>query len=139
MSAGQADAGDTIAVSKFVKARFRRNTLVYNEAGAGWPRAAGRGMSESQTIGELLAKAESAAAAGDLTSADELLRAIARIQEDERGPLHPDLANTLNNLAIVAEKTGRTSEAEVFYRRAVAIASASLSPDDPMLASSRQN
>ena len=96
-------------------------------------------MPELQTVPDLLGKAESAAAAGDLASADELLRAIARIQEDELGPLHPDLANTLNNLAIVAEKTGRTGDAETFYRRAVAIASASLSPDDPMLAASRQN
>jgi hypothetical protein len=92
-----------------------------------------------QTVPDLLGKAESAATAGDLASADELLRAIARIQEDELGPLHPDLANTLNNLAIVAEKTGRTGDAETFYRRAVAIASASLPPDDPMLAASRQN
>ena len=55
------------------------------------------------------------------------------------GPRHPELANTLNNLAIVAEKTGRIGDAETFYRRAVAIASASPSPDDPMLAASRQN
>jgi tetratricopeptide repeat protein/DUF2914 family protein len=96
-------------------------------------------MPELQTVPELLEKAESAAAAGDLSSADELLRAIARIQEHELGSEHPDLANTLNNLAIVAEKTGRPDDAETFYRRAVAIASASLPPDDPMLAASRQN
>jgi hypothetical protein len=96
-------------------------------------------MPELQTVPDLLGKAESAAAADDFASADEFLRAIARIQEVELGPLHPDLANTLNNLAIVAEKTGRTADAETFYRRAVAIASASLSPNDPMLAASRQN
>jgi Tetratricopeptide repeat/Protein of unknown function (DUF2914) len=96
-------------------------------------------MPELQTVPDLLEKAESAAAAGDLSSADELLRAIARIQEHELGSEHPDLANTLNNLAIVAEKTGRPDDAETFYRRAVAIASASLAPDDPMLAASRQN
>jgi hypothetical protein len=96
-------------------------------------------MPELQTVPDLLGKAESAAAADDFASADEFLRAIARIQEVELGPLHPDLANTLNNLAIVAEKTGRTADAETFYRRAVAIASASLTPGDPMLAASRQN
>ena len=96
-------------------------------------------MPELQTIPDLLGRAESAAAAGDLSSADELLRTIARIQEHELGSQHPDLANTLNNLAIVAEKTGRPDDAETFYRRAVAIASASLAPDDPMLAASRQN
>ena len=96
-------------------------------------------MPELQTVPDLLGKAEGAAAAGDLASADEFLRAIARIQEDELGPLHPELANTLNNLAIVAEKAGRIGDAETLYRRAVAIASASPSPDDPMLAASRQN
>jgi hypothetical protein len=96
-------------------------------------------MSELQTVPDLLGKAESAVAAGDFASADELLRAIARIHEDELGGLHPELAKTLNNLAIVAEKTGRVGDAETFYRRAVAIASASPSPDDPMLAASRQN
>jgi hypothetical protein len=96
-------------------------------------------MPELQTVPDLLAKAESAASAGDLASADELLRAIARIQEHELGAHHPDLANTLNNLAIVAENTGRLDDAESFYRRAVAIASASLAPDDPMLAAGRKN
>jgi hypothetical protein len=77
--------------------------------------------------------------AGDFTAADELLRGAARIQEDELGPLHPDLANTLNNLAIVAEKTGRPGEAEPLYRRAAAIAAAALPSDHPMIVETRQN
>ena len=96
-------------------------------------------MSELQDAGRMLEVAEQAAIADDLASADELLRGAARIQEAELGPLHPDLANTLNNLAIVAEKTGRLGDAETFYRRAVAIASASLPVDHPMIAASREN
>lgn len=96
-------------------------------------------MSELQDAGRMLEVAEQAALADDLAQADELLRDAARIQEAELGPLHPDLANTLNNLAIVAEKTGRLGDAETFYRRAVAIASASLPVDDPMIAASRKN
>lgn len=87
----------------------------------------------------MLDRAERAAAAGDLASADELLRSAARIQEEELGPLHPDLASTLNNLAIVAEKAGRPDDAETFYRRAAAIAAASLPSDHPLVAESRQN
>jgi len=87
----------------------------------------------------MLDRAERAAMDGDFESADEFLRSAARIQEEELGPFHPDLANTLNNLAVVAEKTGRPSEAEGFYRRAVAIASASLPSDHPMVVESRQN
>jgi hypothetical protein len=96
-------------------------------------------MSELQDAGRMLEVAEQAALADDLAQADELLRDAARIQEAELGPLHPDLANTMNNLAIVAEKTGRLGDAETFYRRAVAIASASLPVDHPMIAASRKN
>ena len=39
----------------------------------------------------------------------------------------------------MTEKTGRLSDAEAFYRRASAIASASLPADHPMVAASRQN
>lgn len=87
----------------------------------------------------MLADAERAASTGDLASAEELLEKAAQLREAELGALHPDLANTLNNLAIIAEKAGRPKDAETFYRRAVAIASASLAPDDPMVGASRQN
>ena len=87
----------------------------------------------------MLEAAERAAIGGDLASAEELLRKAASLQESELGPLHPDLANTLNNLAVVTEKTGRPGDAEAFYRRASAIASASLPADHPMVAASRQN
>lgn len=96
-------------------------------------------MSELQNVHHILEEAKRAANAGELASADALLQDVARIQEAELGPLHPELANTLNNLAVVAEMDGRLGDAETYYRRAVAIASASLSPDDPMVASSRKN
>ena len=96
-------------------------------------------MTEQQDARHLLERAERAATAGDLVSADELLRGAARIQEQELGAHHPDLASTLNNLAIVAEKTGSSSEAESFYRRAAAITAAALPSDHPMTVASRQN
>src|SRR5882672_3862620 len=96
-------------------------------------------MSEHQDLRRLLDRAEHAAMAGDFASADELLRNAARVQEEELGPLHPDLANTLNNLAVVVEKTGSSSEAEALYRRAADIAAAALPSDHPMVLASRQN
>jgi hypothetical protein len=96
-------------------------------------------MSDRRDARDMLERAERAATAGNFASADELLRNATRIQEETLGPLHPDLANTFNNLAIVAEKTGNLGDAETFYRRAVAIASASLPPDHPMVVASREN
>jgi hypothetical protein len=96
-------------------------------------------MSDRRDARDMLERAEHAAAAGNFASADELLRNATRIQEETLGPLHPDLANTFNNLAVVAEKTGNLGDAETFYRRAVAIASASLPPEHPMVVASREN
>jgi hypothetical protein len=96
-------------------------------------------MAEVSDLGRLLEMAEGAAMAGDLASAEQLLRKAADLQEATLGPLHPDLANTLNNLGIVVEKSGRPAEAETFYRRAVAITSAALPADHPMVAASREN
>jgi len=96
-------------------------------------------MSEHQDARDMLDRAERAATAGDLASADELLTDAARLQEQELGPLHPDLANTLNNRAIVAERAGRFGEAETLYRRSAAIAAAALPSDHPIVVASRQN
>jgi hypothetical protein len=96
-------------------------------------------MSEPMDIEEMIAAAGQAVGNGDLAAADILLRDAAQDQESRFGPLHPALATTLNNRAIVAEKIGRQKDAEMFYRRAAAIASASLPPGDPMVAETRQN
>lgn len=100
---------------------------------------AGVAMSDLRDARHLLEMADRAAREGDLSSADELLRSAARIQEAALGRLHPDLISTLNNLAIVAERTGRPDDAETFYRRAAAIAAASLPPDHSLVAEARQN
>ena len=96
-------------------------------------------MAQEPNAKDLVEQAERAAIAGDLAAADELLRAAARMQEAELGPVHPDLTSTLNNLAIVAEKRGRLGDAETFYRRSAAIASASFPPDHPTVADTRKN
>src|SRR5262245_2451251 len=95
-------------------------TLEYNRSCfPGTRSGAGVVMTQQQDARQMLDRAERAATAGDLASADELLRGAARIQEEELGPLHPDLANTLNNLAIVAEKAGRPDDAETLDRKSV--------------------
>jgi hypothetical protein len=91
---------------------------------------------EPQTI---IQAAEKAAEAGNFASAEHLLREAARLQEASLGPRHPDLANTLNNLGIVCEMTGKADDAEQYFRRAVSIARTSLAPDHPFVATSQKN
>lgn len=83
--------------------------------------------------------AEQAAAAGDFTRAEALLREAADLQEAEVGPLHPDLASTFNNLAVVCEMVDKPADAEQFYRRAHAIAAATLGPGHALVTTSRDN
>jgi hypothetical protein len=83
--------------------------------------------------------AQQAVAAGDYGSAEQLLREAALLQEARLGPLHPDLANTLNNLGVVCEITNKPADAELCYRRAHAIATAVLEPNHPFVATSRKN
>jgi hypothetical protein len=83
--------------------------------------------------------AQQAVAAGDYSEAERLLREAAAIQELSLGSAHPDLASTLNNLALVCERTNKFDEAEHGYRRAHAIAVASLGPGHPFITTSLKN
>jgi hypothetical protein len=83
--------------------------------------------------------AQQAVAAGDYSEAERLLREAAAIQELNLGSVHPDLASTLNNLALVCERTNKFDEAEQGYRRAHAIAVASLGPGHPFVTTSLKN
>ena len=89
--------------------------------------------------GSLVEAAAQAAASGDYSSAERLLREAARIQELRLGPEHPDVANTLNNLAIVCEIRQKPEEAERCYRRAFAIATAAFGPNHPFAVTSGNN
>src|SRR5262245_66670548 len=109
-----------------------------NAMGVGFDPRRPDARSEPWNARNLLAEAERAAGTGDFVSAEVLLRDAAQLQETELGPFHPDLANTLDNLAIVAEKQGRQPDAERFYRRAVDIASAARPAEQPMVRRSRR-
>src|SRR5437773_8948684 len=96
-------------------------------------------MPETLEVRSLIEAAEQAAATLDYSSAEHLLREAAVLQEDRFGPLHPDLANILNNLGVVCEIADKPADAELFFRRACAIAAAVLEPDHPFVATSRKN
>ena len=96
-------------------------------------------MSEPDEARSIIAAAEQAAGAGDFDSAGRLLREAALLQERLLGALHPDLANTLNNLGIVCEMTDNAMDAEHYFRRACTIATTVLPPDHPFVVTSRKN
>jgi len=96
-------------------------------------------MPETREPQSVIDAAEQAASAGDYAAAEQLLREAALLQEASLGPLHPDLANTLNNLGVVCEITEKPDDAEDCFRRACAIASSVLEPDHPFVATSRKN
>lgn len=96
-------------------------------------------MPDAHTYGDAIHDAERAAAAGDFAGAETSLRHALDLQERLLGAAHPDLASTLNNLAVVCETNGRLDEAEQFYRRAHAVATAALPPGDALVETSRAN
>jgi Protein of unknown function (DUF2914)/Tetratricopeptide repeat len=96
-------------------------------------------MPGSRDSRSIIAAAEQAAAAEDYVAAETLLREASLAQEASLGPLHPDLADTLNNLGIVCEINDHPDEAERCFRRAVDITTTVLPPDHPSVVTSRQN
>jgi hypothetical protein len=96
-------------------------------------------MPEPHEARSIIESAEQAAAAGNYSSAEKLLREAAALQEQALGPRHPDLANTLNNLGVVCEMADNPIDAEHYFRRAHTIATATLAPDHPFVVTSRKN
>jgi Protein of unknown function (DUF2914)/Tetratricopeptide repeat len=96
-------------------------------------------MPEPREPRSIIEAAEQSAAAGNYASAETLLREAAALQEASLGPLHPDLANTLNNLGVVCEINDNPVDAELCFRRAYGIAMTALNPDHPFVATSRKN
>ena len=96
-------------------------------------------MSDPQDVSSVMEAAAQAAGTGDFLSAERELRRGLALQEAVLGPAHPDLANTLNNLGVVAERLNKPADAERSYRRAYAIASGVLQPDHPFVVMSAKN
>jgi hypothetical protein len=96
-------------------------------------------MPEVHDPDSMIEAARAAVDHGDYPAAERLLRDAAARQEADLGADHPDLAVTLNNLAFVCERLEKFDDAERGYRRAHAIAVASLSPRHPFTKTSLSN
>ena len=55
------------------------------------------------------------------------------------GPYHPDVAVSLNYLALLYDKQGRYADAEPLYKRSLGIKEKALGPDHPDVAMSLNN
>ncbi len=72
--------------------------------------------------------------------ADAVNQFSVALQEAENfGPEHPDVAASLNNLAVLYRDQGKYTEAEPLYQRALAIWEKALGPEHPNVATSLNN
>lgn len=77
--------------------------------------------------------------AGDYVRAENIhLRALG-IREKAFGAMHPDVAQSLGNLAVVYHSAGDLAKAEAYYKAALQTYAVTHHPDDPELASVKEN
>jgi tetratricopeptide (TPR) repeat protein len=73
---------------------------------------------------------------GRYAEARGLFQEVLSIREKALGPDHPDVTNSLINLAVTHEALGEYSQAEPLYLRSLAAREKALGPDHPNVASS---
>ncbi len=78
-------------------------------------------------------------AQGKYAEAEPLYQRALAIREKALGPEHPNVATSLNNLAVLYHTQGRYTEAEPLYQRALAIHERVLGPEHPNVAQSLEN
>jgi len=76
---------------------------------------------------------------GEYQKATDLFEQVVELANKTLGPDHPNVANSLNNLAELYKKQGRYAEAEPLYKRSLKIKEAKLGPDHPDVAKSLNN
>ena len=77
--------------------------------------------------------------AGDYRDAEGPFTQALALREQALGPEHPDLAQSLNNLAGLYRAQGQYAEAEPLYQRSLAILERVLRPEHPDVAASLNN
>ena len=71
--------------------------------------------------------------------AEVLCKRALEIREKCLGPLHPDVAKQLNNLALLCQNQGKYDDVESYYKRAIEIYTKTLGIDDPNVAKTKNN
>ena len=76
---------------------------------------------------------------GRYADAERLYKESLALDEKNLGPDHPDVATTLNNLALVYKTQGRYTDAEPLYKRALTMLENKLGAENPSVATSLSN
>jgi tetratricopeptide (TPR) repeat protein len=96
------------------------------------------GTGVATTIGQASSLKSSVLLLGSMCAGATLHRARA-IREKVLGPDHPDVATSLDNLAVLYRSQGRHALAQPLHKRALAIYERALGPDHPDVAISLNN
>ena len=73
------------------------------------------------------------------TKAEPLYERALSIREQTLPPRHPDLGQSLNNLALVYKMEGKYEQAELLYKKALMVWEEALGPNDPNVATVLEN
>jgi CHAT domain-containing protein/tetratricopeptide (TPR) repeat protein len=77
--------------------------------------------------------------AGKFAEATEIAKRVLAILEMTLGPEHPDVAQTLNNLALLHQAQGHYGDAEPLFRRSLVIREKVLGPEHPDVGTALNN
>jgi tetratricopeptide (TPR) repeat protein len=100
---------------------------------------ASRARAQSSTADDLNKRVIELYRAGKFAEAVPLAQQVLAIREKALGPDHPDVAQSLNNLAELYKTQGRYAEAEPLYKRSLAIWEKALGPNHPDVATALNN
>jgi len=84
-------------------------------------------------------EAEKLYRAGKYDRAVIIAQKALQVAEQNVGPDHPDVAVSLNNLALLYKTQGDYAKAEPLYKRSLAILEKTLGPDHPKVATCLEN
>ncbi|MDL9998315.1 tetratricopeptide repeat-containing protein [Variovorax sp. J22P240] len=91
------------------------------------------------TTAKLISQVQELYSAGRYQEAIPFAQRLLTIQEKALGAEHPDTVKSLNNLAVLYQKTGDLSRAEWLFSRVLAIREKTLGPNHPGIAAVRAN
>ena len=119
---------------KWTQFAYREAAGYYRQAAALVPAEAGEQRAEYLNM-----QGRALFDAGDYRDAEGPFTQALALREQALGPEHPDVALSLNNLALLYKTEGRYAKAEPLYQRSLAIREKILGPEHPNVAQSLNN